>query len=194
MGRQVIHLYGASGSGTSTIGRFISHRLGYFFMDTDDYFWEPTDPPYTTKRSVSDRLALMKRDVAEHDRVVISGSLVGWGDELIPFFTMAVRVETDTAIRMERLKKREREKFGDRLDPGGDMYENHLKFMDWAAAYDSGDLNMRSRAEHDEWQKQLQCQRISVDGSLPLEEIFEMVQHGLLWADQRETEKNPQEV
>lgn len=176
MAKQVIHLYGAAGSGTSTIGKFICDRLGYFFMDTDNYFWEPTDPPYTTKRSVPDRIALMKKDIAENDRVVISGSLVGWGDELISCFTLAVRVETDTAIRLERLEKREREHFGSRIDSGGDMYEIHRNFMDWAASYDTGDLNMRSRAEHDEWQKRLQCQRITVDGSLPLEKNLEIIQ------------------
>ncbi|MCI9362173.1 MAG: hypothetical protein HFG65_14760 [Hungatella sp.] len=46
MDKQVIHIYGASGSETSTIGRFISDKSGYFFMDTVDYFGEPTDPPY----------------------------------------------------------------------------------------------------------------------------------------------------
>ncbi len=188
MGKQVIHLYGAAGSGTSATGKFISDKLGFFFMDTDDYFWEPTDPPYTTKRKVSDRLALMKGDIAEHDRVVISGSLVGWGDELIPCFTLAVRVETVTAVRMERLEKREREKFGDRLDPGGDMYEIHRKFMDWAAAYDTGDLNMRSRAEHDEWQKQLQCPQVSVDGSMPFEKSLEVIRRCLSLPEQQAAE------
>ena len=47
--QNVIHIYGASGSGTSTLGRKISEELGYKFMDTDDYFWLPTDPKYTTK-------------------------------------------------------------------------------------------------------------------------------------------------
>ena len=187
MAEQVIHLYGASGSGTSTIGRFISDRLGCFFMDTDDYFWEPTDPPYTTKRKAADRIALMKKDIAENDRVVISGSLTGWGDELIPCFTLAVRVNTDTHIRMERLEKREREHFGNRLDPGGDMYEIHRKFMDWAAAYDTGGSDMRSRAEHDEWQKRLQCRQISVDGSLPLEKNLEIIRCSLPLPNQRVT-------
>lgn len=45
----VIHIYGASGSGTSTLGKFISEQLGYTFMDTDDYFWLPTDPKYTQR-------------------------------------------------------------------------------------------------------------------------------------------------
>lgn len=179
MDRQVLHIYGASGSGTSTIGRFISNKLGYFFMDTDHYFWEPADPPYTRKRAISDRIALMRKDIAEYGRVVISGSLVDWGDELIPLFTLAVRVNTDTAIRIERLRRREREHFGNRLDPGGDMYETHRKFIDWAASYDSGGPDTRSRSKHDEWQKQLQCPLILLDGSLPLEKNFEIIQRSL---------------
>ena len=82
--KNIIHIYGASGSGTSTLGRKISEELGYKFMDTDDYFWLPTDPQYTTKRNKEERLALMKKDIAENKNVVISGSLVDWGDELIP--------------------------------------------------------------------------------------------------------------
>ena len=33
--KQVIHIYGAAGSGTSTLGRYISEKLGYFL-------WIPT--------------------------------------------------------------------------------------------------------------------------------------------------------
>lgn len=104
MTKQIIHIYGAAGSGTSTLGKYISEKLGYFWMDTDDYFWLP-DPPYTIKRPASDRLALMKQDISKWDNVVISGSLVDWGDELIPLFTLAIRIETKTNIRIERLKK-----------------------------------------------------------------------------------------
>ena len=179
MDKQVIHIYGASGSGTSTIGKFISDKLGYFFMDTDDYFWETTDPPYQIKRNVSDRITLMRNDISQHDKVVISGSLVDWGDELIPLFTLAIRVETDTKIRIDRLRKRERKHFGNRIDKGGDMYENHQEFIDWAASYDTGDLSMRSKSKHDEWQKQLQWQKILLDGSLPIEKNFTIIQQSL---------------
>lgn len=179
MDKHVIHIYGASGSGTSTIGKFIADKLGYFFMDTDDYFWEPTNPPYTIKRKISDRITLMKNDIAKHSGVVISGSLVDWGDELIPLFTLVIRVETDTAIRIERLKRRERENFGNRIDFGGDMYENHREFLSWAASYDSGGLDIRSKAKHDEWQKQVRCHQILLDGSLPVEKNFEIVKRNL---------------
>ena len=176
MNRQVIHIYGASGAGTTTIGKCISDKLGYFFMDTDNYFWESTDPPYTTKRSAPDRLTLMKRDLAKYNKVVISGSLVDWGDELIPLFTLAIRVETDTSIRIDRLKQREREHFGNRVEPGGDMYENHQEFIAWASSYDSGGLNMRSNSKHDEWQKLLRCPQLLLDGSLPVEKSLEIIQ------------------
>ena len=175
MVKQIIHIFGASGSGTSTLGRLIRDSLGYFFMDTDDYFWEATDPPYQITRNPSDRIALMKNDIASHDKIVISGSLVDWGDELIPLFRLAVRMETDTATRIARLKAREREHFGNRIDAGGDMYENHQSFIEWAKGYDTGDLNTRSKARHDVWQKQLQCPLILVDGGLPLEKNLAIV-------------------
>lgn len=176
MANQVIHIYGAAGSGTSTLGKYISEKLGYYWMDTDDYFWQPTNPPYTIKRDVPKRLALMKKDIAKWDKVVISGSLVDWGDELIPLFSLAIRIETETDIRITRLQKRERECFGTRIDVGGDMYENHKEFIEWASAYDNGDLDMRSKAKHDEWQKLLQCKQIELDGGETLEHNFEIVQ------------------
>lgn len=173
--KNVIHIYGASGSGTSTLGRKISEELGYKFIDTDDYFWLPTNPQYTTKRSKEERIALMKKDILENENVVISGSLVDWGDELIPLFTLAIRLVTDTDIRIERLKTREKQKFGDRIIPDGDMYTNHMEFIEWARKYDTGSVNMRSKAKHDEWQKLLQCKQIVLNGADELEENFENV-------------------
>lgn len=173
--KQVIHIYGASGSGTSTLGRNISEKLGYFFMDTDDYFWEQTDPPYTKKRNLSTRIRLMREDIERYENVVISGSLVDWGDELIPLFTLAIRVENDTKIRLERLKTRERERFGSRIDYGGDMYEHHVEFINWAASYEDGGINMRSKVKHDDWQRQLICPLILVDGSMPIMVNFELI-------------------
>lgn len=179
MSKKIIHIYGASGSGTSTLGRYISDKLDYLFMDVDDYFWEPTDPPYTVKRSFDKRLELMKKDIAKSDKIVISGSLVDWGDELIPLFTTVIRLETETATRIERLKKREKEQFGARIKIGGDMYENHRDFLEWAASYDDGDLKMRSKAKHDEWQKLLLCNQILLNGNDSLEYNFNIIKEYL---------------
>lgn len=175
MANKIIHIYGASGSGTTTLAKYISEKLDYAFMDTDDYFWKPTNPPYKEKRDISERLELMKKDIVKSDKVIISGSLVDWGDELVPLFTLVIRLHTATDIRIERLKKREYEHFGSRIEIGGDMYDDHQEFLAWAAAYDRGDTNMRSKAKHDEWQKILQCKQIILDGSADVEDNFKII-------------------
>lgn len=177
--KHIIHIYGASGSGTSTLGRKICDELGYHFMDTDDYFWLPTNPKFTTKRDPKERIALMKRDIEKADNVVISGSLVDWGDELVPMFTLAIRLDTATEVRLQRLKQREKAAFGNRIEEGGDMYHTHVKFIEWASAYDTGGLDMRSKAKHDEWEKSLQCKRILLNGAGDLEDNFKMVKQEL---------------
>ncbi len=164
MYKRVIHIYGASGSGTSTLGKFISEKLGYTFMDTDDYFWLPTNPKYTKKRERTERLQMMEKDILPSENVVVSGSLVDWGDDLIPYFTLAVRVITDSKVRIERLIEREAKHFGSRIESGGDMHQEYLEFIEWAAAYDTGDVTMRSKALHDDWQKLLKCMHINVNG------------------------------
>lgn len=177
--KHILHIFGASGSGTSTLGRKISDALGFRFMDTDDYFWMPTDPKYTTRRPRDERLAMMRSDIENAENVVLSGSLSGWGDPLIPYFTLAVRLHTDTAVRIERLKRREHEAFGSRIDEGGDMHRAHLDFLAWAAAYDTGGLNMRSRAEHDAWQKQLRCPLLELDGNTAPDENLRHIRNAL---------------
>lgn len=175
MSKNVIHIFGASGSGTSTLGEKIYSELGYKFMDTDDYFWLPTNPKFTAKRDVEERLTMMKTDIQNAENVVISGSLVDWGDVLIPLFTLAIRLETATDIRISRLEQRERARFGARIDFGGDMFINHQEFIAWAKSYDSGDLTMRSKSKHDEWQKLLQCKLIELNGADDINMNYEIV-------------------
>ncbi len=174
--KHIIHIFGASGSGTTTLGRALSEALNLIHMDTDDYFWLPTDPKFTTKRPVDERLALMQADIDAADKgVVISGSLTGWGDPLISQFTLAIRVVTATNIRLKRLRQREYAHFGERIREGGDMHQNHLDFLAWATQYDTGDMTMRSKACHDAWQNLLPCQVVVVDGALPLDELIRQV-------------------
>ena len=179
MAKNVIHIFGASGAGTSTLGTKICAELGYKFMDTDDYFWLPTNPKFTAKRPVEERLAMMTRDIEKADNAVISGSLVDWGDALIPSFTLAIRLETAADIRIDRLRRRESERFGTRIEPGGDMYEQHQDFIVWAQSYDTGGVNMRSKAKHDEWQKRLRCRLIELDGADDLNANFEKIRETL---------------
>ena len=161
---QVIHIFGASGSGTTTLGKAFCRQLSFQHMDTDDYFWMPTDPKFTTVRPRDERLSLMEADIQRYGNVVISGSLTDWGDILIPRFTLAVRLEVDPEIRISRLLAREQARYGGRINPGGDMYRQHREFISWAKSYDTAGTDVRSKAKHDLWQKKLACPLLLLDG------------------------------
>lgn len=173
--KNVIHIFGASGSGTTTLGKKICEELGYTLMDTDNYFWMPTEPPFTHKRPKKERIELMKNDISKSENVVISGSLTDWGDELIPFFTLAIRIEMRQSVRLERLVQREKGRYGSRIEPSGDMYQEHIEFIEWAKSYDNGGLDIRSKAMHDELQKTFTCKILHLDGENKVEDNFEEV-------------------
>lgn len=95
-----IHITGGGGSGTTTLGGQLARALDAPHMDTDGFYWLPTDPPYTTKRAIPDRLALMKQMFLPREKWVLSGSVMGWGDPLIPAFDLVVRLDIPADIRM----------------------------------------------------------------------------------------------
>ena len=165
-----IHILGASGSGTTTLGRALAHRLQYPLFDTDDYFWVPTNPPFTHQRERPERAQLLMDDVTAHDSWVLSGSLCGWGDVAIPRFELVVFLQIPQDIRMERLRQREQERFGARILPGGDMYAQSQAFLAWAASYDEGGLDIRSRRRHDQWLRTLPCPIICFEGEYSIVE------------------------
>ena len=55
----LIHIMGASGSGTSTLAAALSQRLAFVHLDADDYYWLATDPPFTNKRDPRERTNLL---------------------------------------------------------------------------------------------------------------------------------------
>ena len=167
---QRIHILGASGSGTTTLGRALADSLTYPHFDTDDYFWISTDPPHTDKREHSVRQQLLMDDLTSHDSWVLSGSLCGWGDVAIPLFELVVFLWIPSEIRMGRLQRREQERYGERIMPGGDMYEKSQEFLDWAASYDTGGLDMRSRQRHEQWLSSLPCPIVCMEGEYAIEE------------------------
>jgi hypothetical protein len=71
---------------------------------------------------------------------------------------------------MARLQQREHERFGERILPGGDMYEQSQAFLVWAASYDEGGLDIRSRRLHAQWLRTLPCPIVCFEGACTIEE------------------------
>ncbi len=161
-----IHILGASGSGTTTLAAAISGRYGHEHLDTDYYYWEQTDPPFQKKREVAQRQQLLGAALDAHPHWVLSGSLRGWGDIFIPRFQLVIYLYVPTDVRLSRLRERERQRFGvDATKPGGEMHETSEAFLEWAAAYDDGNMEGRSRRLHEQWLENLPCRYVRLEGS-----------------------------
>jgi adenylate kinase family enzyme len=161
-----IHILGASGSGTTTLAAEIARRFGHAHLDTDDFYWEPTEPPFQRPRAVPERQRRLASALDARARFVLSGSLVGWGDVFVPRFQLVVFLWIPHGARMARLRTRERERYGAAIDPGGALHTHHREFMDWAASYDEGGMDMRSRARHDAWLAELPVPVLRLEGEL----------------------------
>jgi adenylate kinase family enzyme len=167
-----IHIMGASGSGVTTLGRALATALALPHHDTDDYFWTPTTPPYQTQRAVADRLRLMDEVFLPRADWVLSGSLTGWGDEIIAKLDMVIFVTTPRDIRLQRLRAREATHFGrDAVAPGGWRHDETESFVEWASHYEDGTREGRNLARHESWLAGLPCPILRVDGSRPTDEL-----------------------
>lgn len=171
-----IHITGASGSGTTTLGRAVAQATGMPHHDTDDYFWLPTTPAYRDKRPMPDRLRLMQEMFLPGDGWVLSGSLDGWGDVLLPAFDLVVFLSVSTSVRLARLRVREANRYGaEAIGPGGMRHVATTDFLDWASHYDDPHFSGRSRARHDAWLARLVCPVLRLDGERPTAELADAV-------------------
>ena len=175
-----IHIMGASGAGVSTLGRALAGALALPHHDTDDYFWLPTIPPYREMRRADDRLRLMREVFLPRAGWILSGSLNGWGDPLIPDFDLVVFVVTPREIRLQRLRAREATRFGaDAIAPDGWRHQETEEFVGWAARYDDDDGVSRNLAKHQAWLAALPCPVLRVDGSRPIPDMVAEVRRAL---------------
>lgn len=71
-----IHIMGASGAGTTTLGKALAARLPHVNLDSDDYFWEQK---YTKQSVVAERLNKLQADMAQNEPWILSGAVCGWG-------------------------------------------------------------------------------------------------------------------
>jgi len=175
-----IHITGASGAGVTSLGRAVANALAIPHHDTDDYFWQPTAPPYQKMRERADRLRLMQEMFLPRAEWALSGSLAGWGDAIIPAFDLVVFVTTPQAIRLQRLRAREATRYGtDAVAPGGWRHKETEEFIEWASQYEDGDLASRSLQKHEAWLAALHCPVLRLDGSRLLPELVAEVRSAI---------------
>lgn len=166
-----IHVMGASGSGTTSLGAALAGRLGVPHLDTDHFFWLPTDPPFTTPREVASRVAMLRVQAKPDEGWVLSGSALKWATPIERLYDLIVFLRIDPVLRMERIRRREEARYGNRILPGGDMAEKSREFLEWAESYDTGGPERRSLVAHEAWLATQAAPVLRLDSSLPLDEL-----------------------
>jgi hypothetical protein len=53
--------------------------------------------------------------------------------------------------------------------------EQHEAFLAWAAAYDDGSREGRSRPRHETWLTELPCPVLRIDGAMPIDTQIERI-------------------
>lgn len=174
-----IHIFGASGSGTTTLGKELANILSFKHFDTDDYFWLPPKLSFSQKRERKERQELLMKDLKSTDKWVLSGSLTDWGDIFIPFFDAVVYLWIPKDIRMKRLLEREEERYGADIKPGGMRYNQFIEFINWAEKYDDAGTDMRSRRLHDDWLAKIDCRIIKIEEDLSSDQRIQRILNDL---------------
>ena len=127
---------GGPGSGCTSTALALSRRLSLPAFDSDTYFHKPTDPPFQETYTLDERRALLRPLLGCDNPWILSGSVAAWGlDFLRP--THGLFLDIPTQVRLARLQTRQEEQFGARIEPGAELREEHLAFLDWAAEYET---------------------------------------------------------
>lgn len=170
MGTGII-ICGLNGAGKSTLGKALAKELGFYFIDNEDLYFPKTNPHYTydSPRTHKEVEQLLFSKIKAHKNFVFASVKGDYGETIYPFFQYVVLIDVPRDIRVQRVKNRSFQRFGNRMLPGGDLYEQEEKFFDF----------VKSRAENtvEEWAQSLSCPIIRVDGTKPIEENIKNITH-----------------
>jgi len=147
---------GLNGAGKSTLGKALANRLNFHFIDNEDLYFPKTDPNYmyANPRSREEFESLFFSEIKAHENFVFASVKGDYGEQFYPFISYIVWVEIPRDVRLERVRNRSYKKFGERMLPGGDLYEEELRFLEF----------VESRPENtvEKWLKEVSCYEIPV--------------------------------
>jgi adenylate kinase family enzyme len=175
-----LHVTGAAGTGTTTLGQALAGALAMPHHDADDYVWLPTPERFEKMRPEPDRLRLMEEMFLPSPAWVLSGSVIPWGESLGPLFDAVIFLRVPTPVRMERLRHREMLRHGpDALCASGPHHAAVTAFLNRAERYDDPHFDGTSLARHRAWLMGLKCPVLELDGTRPTDDLVDRALHKL---------------
>ena len=168
MGTGII-VCGLNGCGKSTLGRALARALGFHFIDSEDLYFPKTNPeyPYASPRSREEAARLLMDEIAAHEDFILAAVRGDYGEAILPLFRYAVLLEVPREIRLARVQERSFQRFGNRMRPGGDLYEREQAFF--------RAVGLRTEREVEAWTQRLDCPVLRADGTRPIAENVEFI-------------------
>ncbi len=164
-----ILICGLNGTGKSTLGKALAETLHFYFIDHEDLYFPETglNNRYVSPRTREEAEKQLFNEIKAHEDFIFASVKGDYGEAVYPFFQYAVYLQVPKEIRLQRVKNRSYQKFGNRMASGGDLYEQEDRFFQFVA----------SRAENtvEEWLPCLNCPIIRIDGTKPIEENVHLI-------------------
>ena len=159
-----IIIMGLNGSGKSTICHELAVLLNYRYMDVEDYYFLDSEIPYSKSRTHEEATQLILNDIKIYHNYVLSSVGCNWGFEIASTYKLAILLYAPLQVRLERIKQREINRFGNRVLAGGDMYESQKRFHDMVASRSAEDIKQQAYS--------LTCPVLEINATLPVKEIL----------------------
>ena len=162
-----ICICGLNGSGKTTLAASLARSLDYKHMDIEDYYFLPSNIPYSHPRTKEEVIPLVIEDMLKNPCFVFSYIKGDMTPEINEKFDLVVYLDVPKDIRMKRIRQRAFDKFGERVLVGGDMYEQEEAFFKMVSGRDDTAIKA--------WLDTLSCKVIILDGTKPIENNIQII-------------------
>ncbi len=171
----IIHVMGASGSGTTTIGNLIADKFGFDILESDFYKWEQTNPPFQKMRSDEESNKILIDKIKSSKNLVIAGSLHS-NPIAFEYIDIIFYLFAPTPVRMARIEKRDVDSGRNSRLAGGEVEKEYLEFLWWVENYDVLGFEGRSRKSQQYVMKNCKnAKTYMIDTDRPIEQIMQEI-------------------
>ena len=158
---------GLNGSGKTTLAKALAKKINFKCMDIEDYYFTRSSNPYKNARTRHEVELMLLEDIQNNPKFVFSAVNGNISSEINKKYKLVIYLYAPTDIRMKRIRQRAFDKFGDRVLPGGDMYDQEEEFFQF--------VSQRTPHVIEEWLNTLSCKVIYLDGTNNLHENIKAI-------------------
>ena len=160
----IILICGLNGAGKSTFGHALAREALLPFVDIEDLYFpdRANGAYYAAPRPKEEVAAALEALTRSKQRFILASVRCDFGPAVQACLERAIYLYAPRDVRMERIRSRSYAAFGERMRPGGDLYEEEERFFAWAAARDEAVMR--------QWVEALTCPVLRLDGRKPPEE------------------------